>query len=159
MFKLHRQYTSLILLHAHPLHGNIHTIFIIFIKTVENDAQCQSHASIKYSYWLEWQLLSNHPVFWWLDTEQHALALRPLTLPWSPALTQGHSCLWAGTISDQKLFCDAVLAAASSSPSWSSSECPCSLEHAATDMAALRWLAHMGCTCTQNTLTGLQSEG
>lgn len=75
--------------------------------------------------------------------------------PLCPTLTQGRSCLWAGKISDQKLSCDAVLAEVAASPSWSSSECPCSHEHAATDTAALRWLAHMGCTCMRNNPTGL----
>jgi len=152
IFKLHRQYTQVSACyneHPQPLNRDTHAIFIIFIKT-ENDIQCQSEVSIQYNYWLEWQLIANHPPaicnnhrsvrnILWLGTGRHFLVMRPLTLPECPILTLGHICLWAGKRFGQNLSCGAVLAEATSSPSWSSLGCLCSPEHAGKDMGVLHW--------------------
>ena len=106
-------------------------------------------SSIQYN-WLEWQLIANHPPascdnhrsvrnILRLGIGHHSLVMRPLTLPECPTLTLGHICLWAGKRFGQKLSCGAVLAGATSSPSWSSLECLCSREHAGKDMGVLHW--------------------
>ena len=153
IFKLRRQYTRVSACynrHPHPLNCNTHAIFIIFITMTENDIQCQSQVSIQYNYWLEWQLIANHPPatrdnhrsvrnILWLGIGHHFLVMRPLTLPECPILTLGHICLGAGKRFGQKISCGAVLAEATSSPSWSSLERLCSLEHAGKDMGVLHW--------------------
>jgi len=114
--------------HPQPLNCNRHNIFIIFIKTIENDIQCQSIVSIQYNYRLEWQLVANHPPaiydnhhsvrnILWLGTGHHFLVMRPLTLPECPIFTLGHICLGAGKRFGQNVSCGAVPAEATSSPS------------------------------------------